>query len=169
MKRGAISLVVVLAFAASAPAVSWGPRVGLSSDPDQIIGGVHFDAGYLAKDVRIRPSVQVGLGDDVFTLAGAGAVHYEFGDVGGDWRPYVGGELAFIYYNFDVPNIPGVNIDDDDTELGLSAAGGIEKTLSSGSVLQLELRIGIIDETPDLQFHVGWAFGGRRSSSTAPR
>lgn len=162
MMRGAICLTVLLAFAASAPAAAWGPRVGLSSDPDQIIGGVHFDAGYLARDVRVRPSVQMGLGDDLFTLTGAGAVHYEFGSMGGDWRPYAGGELALIYWDHD----NGA----DDTELGISAAGGIERTLSSGSVLQLELRIGIMEEVPDLQFHVGWAFGGRhRSGGTTTR
>ena len=160
MKRGAICLTILLAFAASVPATVWGPRVGLSSDPDQIIGGVHFNAGYLAPDVRVRPLVQMGLGDDQFTLTGACAVHYEFGNLGGDWRPYVGGELGLVYSDRDNGT--------DDTELGLSAGGGIERNLSSGSILQLELRLGLIDETPDLQFHVGWAFGGRgRAASTA--
>src|SRR5262245_8488909 len=46
----------------------WGVRVGLSSDPDQAFGGVHFNLGHFARDVRFRPTIELGLGDDVTTL-----------------------------------------------------------------------------------------------------
>ena len=46
----------------------WGIRAGLSSDPDQVYGGVHFNLGEFAKDVRFRPTVELGFGDDQTVL-----------------------------------------------------------------------------------------------------
>lgn len=56
----------------------WGPRVGLSDGPDQVIGGLHFDFGEFVRNVRLQPSFELGLGDDTFTLAGNLMVAYYF-------------------------------------------------------------------------------------------
>jgi hypothetical protein len=132
----------------------------LSSDPDQVFGGVQFDAGEIWRNTRVAPSIQAGIGDDAFTLCGAAGLHYIFRGMGGRWQPYAGGELGFIYINVDRdlgPNQFGGDDDFEDTELGLSAAGGMQTRLASGSLLNFELRIGFID-AQDVQFHVGWLF-----------
>ena len=59
----------------------WGARVGLSSDPDQGYGGVHFNLGEFAKNVRFRPSVELGFGDDQTLLQVLAEVHYVFSNV----------------------------------------------------------------------------------------
>ena len=67
--------------AGNAPGIrweGWGPRVGVSFNPDQFWGGVHFNLGYFARDVRFRPSVTIGFGDDVTLLTGMAEVHYIF-------------------------------------------------------------------------------------------
>jgi hypothetical protein len=152
-----------------AHATDWGPRVGLRSDPDQLFGGVHFDAGEIWENVRFQPSIDIGSGQDILLIAGNAALHYRFTDVNGDWTPYAGGELALQYLDFDIdlPAGSSGNVDDTDIEIGLSGTVGIEKTLSSGRRLSVELRLGLAD-TPDFQAHVGWTFGGTRTrQSTA--
>jgi len=49
----------------------WGPRVGISSGPDQILFGAHFDFGNFAPNVGFRPHVHLGLGDNLTTLSTA--------------------------------------------------------------------------------------------------
>ena len=56
----------------------FGPRVGVSSDPDQVVGGIHFDFGEFAKNVRLQPSVEVGFGDDTTTFQANFMVAYYF-------------------------------------------------------------------------------------------
>ena len=50
-----------------------------------------------------------------------------------------------------------VDIDDSDTNIGLSAVGDYRLTLNSGKTLLLEAKLGISD-SPDFKFTVGWNF-----------
>ena len=43
----------------------WGPRVGLSLNPDQIHFGAHLDCGHFARHIRLQPNLELGFGDDV--------------------------------------------------------------------------------------------------------
>jgi hypothetical protein len=38
----------------------WGPRVGVTLDPDQIHFGVHIDFGNFAERVRFQPNAELG-------------------------------------------------------------------------------------------------------------
>lgn len=128
----------------------WGARAGLSGDPDQIYGGVHFNLGEFAKDVRFRPSVELGLGDDLTVLQILAEVHYVFSKAR-TWKPYLGGGLGFTYVNFDNDH-PG---DDSDTEISLCPIGGIETRLNQGKKIFFELKLGLTDEDPDIKLGVG--------------
>ncbi len=160
MKRKWIGLVVavVLGLAISGPAAAeigyrgWGPRVGFSGDPDQIVGGVHFDLGEFAPHVRWQPSVDFGFGDDVFALTGNLMVAYYF-QVQGTVTPYAGGQLTAAYFSFD----DGRGGDDSDTEIGPAGVGGIETKLKSGTRFLAELQLGFGD-IPDVKVLVGWTF-----------
>jgi hypothetical protein len=47
----------------------WGPRVGVTMDPDQVHFGAHIDSGNLARHIRLQPNVEVGIGDDLTLVA----------------------------------------------------------------------------------------------------
>jgi opacity protein-like surface antigen len=112
----------------------WGVRAGLSSDPDQAYGGVHFNLGEFAKDVRFRPSMELGFGDDLFLVQILAEVHYVFSNVQA-WKPYLGGGLGLTYVNFDNDH-PG---DDSETNVSLNPIGGIETMLNQGKKFFFEL------------------------------
>jgi hypothetical protein len=132
---------------------SWGPRAGLSGDPDQFLIGAQFNAGNIWRNTRIAPNVQAGVGDDIFTLGGAAAMHYVFRQGRGGWGPYAGGELGLLYSDPDGNRFRG----DRDTDLAVSAAGGLETRLADGGRLNFELRVGFVD-AQDVQLHVGRTF-----------
>lgn len=158
-------LVVLLLSGAAAPALAqgtqgirwdgWGVRAGFSSNPDQFYGGVHFNLGEFAKNVRFRPTAEIGFGDSVTLFQALAEAHYIFSKVQ-VWKPYVGGGLGFTYANVD-DNDNG-NGDDSDTEFSLAAVGGVETKLKSGNGFLLELKIGLGDNDPDVKFGVGWSF-----------
>jgi hypothetical protein len=152
-------LLVFLAGAAWTPASAegvglrgWGPRVGVSDEPDQVVAGVHFDLGHLAKHVRWQPSADVGLGDDTLTLTGNVMVAYYFP---GDWSvtPYAGGQLTAAYYDFDEDG----GGDDTETEIGPGAVGGIEMQLEGGNRFLAEVQFGFSD-LPEVKVLAGWTF-----------
>lgn len=159
-------LVIPLCFASSARAQSsggsdggidyqgWGVRVGASADPDQIYGGFHWEMGSFATDVRFRPVIEAGFGDDVKTAQAFAEVHYVFSKVQ-VWKPYVGGGIGLSWAKVDDAP-PGV--DDSDTDLGLTGIGGIETGLKSGNRFFMELKIGFGDVDPDVKFGLGWTF-----------
>jgi opacity protein-like surface antigen len=167
MRRFVLVVPVLLALAALLPAgeafaqgttgvgwKGWGVRVGGSVDPDQVYGGVHFNLGEFAKDVRFRPTIEMGFGDDVTTIQALAEVHYVFSKVQ-VWKPYVGGGLGFNYVH---ANNDCDNCDDSDTEVSFAAMGGVETKLKSGTGLFFEGKIGFGDNDADFKACVGWNF-----------
>ena len=141
--------VFLLALIAAPPAVAqdfglrgWGLRAGASTDPDQVIAGAHFDLGEVFDRLRLRPSLELGLGDDAVSLQGLVPVHYRFAS-GGDWTPYAGGGvlLALIDYGNDHPR-RRFGGDDEDFEIAPVAVGGVEWSTSGGRDLLFELQLG---------------------------
>jgi hypothetical protein len=132
---------------------SWGPDVGVSSNPDQVWGGVHFNLGYFAKDVRFRPVASIGFGDDVTLFQAAAEVHYVFSKVQ-VWKPYVGGGLGLDYADFK----GGRSDEGNDTDLSIYAVGGVETKLRSGIGFGFEAKVGFGDDDPDLKIGVLWSF-----------
>ncbi|GJM43537.1 MAG: hypothetical protein DHS20C21_03790 [Gemmatimonadota bacterium] len=130
----------------------WGPRVGLSLDPDQVHFGAHFDYGFLAPQVRFQPNVELGLGQHVRLFALNAEAAYRFTERWDVWSPYLGGGLGAnirMYEDGPYPN--------DRTELGLNLLGGIEKGLSDGDRFFIEVKFSLND-VPDLKATVGWTF-----------
>ncbi len=141
----------------------WGPRVGISSDPDQVIGGVHFDLGDFARGVRFQPSAEIGFGDDVVTLLANGMVSYYF-PIDAPVTPYAGGALTVAFYDFDSDCEGfggrfgrGRGDCDSETEIGPTAVGGIEMKLDGGSRFLAELNVGFAD-LPEVKVVAGWTF-----------
>jgi opacity protein-like surface antigen len=128
----------------------WGIRAGLTSDPDQVYGGVHFDLGEFTKDVRFRPSVEVGFGDDRTLVQMLAEVHYVFSTFQ-PLKPYAGAGLGLTYVNYD-DDYPG---DGSETGGSLNAIGGVETKLTQGMTLFFEVKVGLAHDDPDLKFGVG--------------
>ena len=115
----------------------WGIRAGLSSDPDQVYAGVHFNLGEFTKDVRFRPTVELGFGDDQTVLQMLAEAHYVFSKFQA-WKPYLGGGLGLTYVNYD-----DHRGDDSDTEGSLNLIGGTETELNQGMKLFFEFKLGL--------------------------
>ncbi len=130
----------------------WGPRVGLTSGPDQFHFGGHMDIGNFAEHVRIQPSLDIGFGDNATLFAINLDGQYRFASQWDVWTPYVGGGPGIYIISVDVGDESISN-----TDTGLSAVGGIEKGLSNGSRFFLEARLGLFD-APDFKATAGWTF-----------
>ena len=130
----------------------WGPRVGLSVDPDQVHFGAHIDYGNFARHVRFQPNVELGFGDNVklFTLNAEAA--YRFSAQWDVWTPYLGGGLGANIKSWD-----NGNDNDSQTDIGLNLLGGIEKGLSNGDRFFIEGKLSLND-VPDAKVTVGWTF-----------
>ena len=159
------ALLIAVVAAAGAPALAadvgfrgWGPRFGVSDDPDQVLGGVQFDLGEFAKHVRWQPSVEVGAGDDKISLFGNFMVSYYF-PVDAAVTPYAGAQVSAWFFDNDRdPNDNNDEFDDGfNTEINLHAIGGIETRLKSGNRFLAELAVGV-DGNPDFKVMVGWIF-----------
>lgn len=127
----------------------FGPRLGLSVDPDQIVVGVHASLGQLAPHVRFQPNVELGFGDDVTLVEINADVHYRFQNNWDVWNPYAGAGLGLGF--------AAVDGADDQSDLQVHLVGGVEKGVSNGAFFG-EIKFGLSDETPDFKFLVGWTF-----------
>jgi hypothetical protein len=128
----------------------FGPRAGLSADPDQVFAGMQWDLGNFGASLRFQPNFEVGFGDDqwLFTVNAPALWFYEKVDWGG-WTPYTGGEIGINYARQDRKK--------NTTDLALNAVGGFETRLKSKTRLFIELKLGLI-ENPDFKILVGWNF-----------
>ena len=152
------SIVVLLALPALAQDTgsttrdrNWGLRLGVGTDPDQIIVGGQYDFGEIARRVHIDPHFELGLGDDTAILSGTAAFLYVW-DRKGTVQPYVGGgpEIGVVW----VDTRDG---SDTDLEVAIKAMGGGRWQLKSGKEFFLEMNLGFGD-LHDVQFMVGWRF-----------
>jgi len=128
---------------------SWGVRAGLSSNPDQVYGGFHWNLGEFARNVRFRPSVEFGFGDHVNLVQGNAEVHYVFSKVQ-VWKPYVGGSVGVIYADPDKAS--------SETDLTLTGIGGVETKLKSATSFFIEGKLGFTNNEPDFKAGVGWTW-----------
>ena len=106
MKISQASLIAIVMAAALIPALAtaspdsdvgfrgWGPRVGLSLDPDQVHFGAHLDYGQFANHVRFQPNVEYGFGENWNLLTLNAEAAYRFNQNWDVWSPYLGGGSA---------------------------------------------------------------------------
>ena len=130
----------------------WGPRVGLSANPDQVHFGAHIDFGNFANHVRFQPNLELGFGDhvDLFTINAEAA--YRFSSEWDVWTPYLGGGVGA---NIKKVDVKGGN--NSHTDLGVNLLAGIEKGLSNGDRFFVEGKFSLND-VPDAKATIGWTF-----------
>jgi hypothetical protein len=150
-------LVPTLLLAAAASAdTAWGLRGGVTFDPDQVHVGAHLNAGELFDNGYFLPNIEVGFGDGATLIALNPELVYRFDHrTKSSWGFYAGAGLAINIYSWDGGDDHG---DDSNTELGMNILGGMNRGLSSGNELFLELKLGVVD-SPDAKITVGITFG----------
>jgi len=121
-----------------------GLRAGVSGDPDQFYFGGHFDTGFLVERLSFRPNVEVGLGDDVTTVAVNFEFVYWFPLQRQPWSIYTGGGPALVVSDRN---------DDTETEPGFNLLVGIAHRRG----LFAEFKLGLID-SPEIKFGIGFSF-----------
>ncbi len=132
----------------------WGPRGGVSFDPDQFFFGAHLDLGEFAPGWHFMPYADLGFGDDVtiFSIDPDITYHFPVQDVG---TLYVGGLLVVEVLHYDYDDRFGHHYDHTDSEAGVHAVFGLD--LEEAPVL-FDVAIGLTDEVPDVKLAVGYTF-----------
>jgi len=132
----------------------WGPRFGLTVDPDQVHFGAHADFGNFADRWRFQPNFELGIGNNMTLGAANFEVNYRFRKDWDVWTPYLGGGLGVFFIDRDTQGFG----DGSTSDVGASILGGIEKSISSGDRFFVESKLRFVD-APDLKITVGWTFG----------
>ena len=147
--RTIVAAAALIVFAAPARAQGVGVRAGASADPDQFYAGAHFETGELVENLRFRPNVEVGFGDNVTLFA----INFEFSyrlppatlpRSMSMWHLYVGGGPALNIFKYS---------DDTQSEGGFNGLVG----LAHRNGLFVEAKIGAL-KSPDFKFGVGYTF-----------
>ena len=127
----------------------WGPRLGVSINPDQFHVGAHLDFGNFAQHVRFQPNIEVGFGDGLTLVTVNAEAAYRFFSRWDVWSPYLGGGLGANYKDFDNS--------DSETDAGVNILAGLERGLSHGDRFFLEAKFSLND-VPDAKVTAGWTF-----------
>ncbi len=99
-------------------------------------------------NVHFTPNVEAGLGGKATVITINGDLAYSFTEfVVQPWNLYGGGSLSFNSFNPDGGS--------PDTDIGLSALLGLERTLANDDELMFEIRLGLLD-SPDVKFTLGY-------------
>jgi len=141
-------LVFVAGVGAFSPApaaaqTSAGIRAGLSVNPDQFYFGGHVETPPLVDQLRFKPNVEIGVGNDLTVVA----MNIEFAYVfpsQRDWNVYAGGGPALVVVDTRA---------DTDSGGGFNLLVGVEHQ----SGLFMEVKVGVVD-SPDLKIGVGYSF-----------
>lgn len=152
-----MGLILGPALVLAAPAADdgfrgWGPRVGLSLDPDQVHFGAHVDFGQFGSRIRFQPNMEVGFRDNLRLTTFNVEAAYRFSQRWDLWSPYLGGGAGANVKSGDSARDNGSR-----TDIGLNALCGVERGLTSGDRFFIETKISLND-VPDVKLTVGWTF-----------
>ncbi len=155
-KLAALLLVAALApAAASANAFqTFGPHLGFSTSPSQVVFGGQLQMGDVAPDIDFVPGLDIGLGDNETLISLNGDFHYRFVVQDMTWQPYAGAGIAVHFISWDNP---GPGLDGSDTEAEGTLIGGADVPTKNGSRFFVEGKIGL-GKGPDFKLMAGWHF-----------
>lgn len=129
----------------------WGPRLGVSDEPDQVFGGVQWNLGELAPGLRFQPGLDIGFGSDHTVLTGTFPVLYRFRK-SPEFTPYLGGGVVLSWLDRDTRRGRSGGSDFD---IAPVVSAGLEWPLSGGGDLFLQLDLSAGDGQ-DARLLLGW-------------
>jgi hypothetical protein len=145
--------IPALAFAAEGTgATQFGPRVGLSSSPDQLVLGGQLEFAEFAPNLTVDPNLELGFLDHRTTVAINGDFYYHFAIANTVWAPYAGLGVGLNVTQFD-PSARELS----STDVGANLVFGASVPTRSGNRFLGELRVGLGD-IPQLKLVAGWNF-----------
>ncbi len=129
-----------------------GPRLGMTVNPDQFHFGGHIDFGDISENLMILPNLEIGVGDNITTVAPSFELDYRFRSDWGAWTPYLGGGVGPIFYSWKHGG--------SQTETGVYMQFGVGKgsSRSESGHFFMEGKLGLAD-APDFKATIGWTFG----------
>jgi hypothetical protein len=144
--------IAVLGLFAAAPVSAQqagsGVRVGVSADPDQFYFGFHLDTGPIVDRVSFRPNAEIGVGNNLVTVAGNFEFVYWWPVRGHPWHIYAGGGPAVNFFRFDESHGNGT-----DVQPGFNILLGAAHSRG----LFFELKLGFID-SPEVKAGFGYTW-----------
>ncbi len=151
----ALALVAMLPVASSAGSfTAFGPHLGFSQGPDQIVFGGHLQWGDVAPQLDFVPGIDLGLGDNATLVSVNGDFHYRI-NTNTQWQPYVGGGVGIHFISVD--NNGPAGTDNSTTNAGGHFIAGADVQTKGRSRFFAELKLGLGD-SPDLKAVAGWSF-----------
>ena len=103
MRRSSLLAVVAAVFSClvlaspSYAQTTYGVRAGFAADPDQLVVGGHLESPGLTNSgrLRLRPSVEIGIGSDTAIVAANMDFVYVMPFPASEWSTYFGGGPSF--------------------------------------------------------------------------
>lgn len=133
---------------------AFGIKAGVSAEPDQFYVGGQFESDPITDQLRFRPTIEIGVGDNRTVIA----VNVEFAYAvplrNNPWRVFFGAGPAFNVISVDDPGNGRATRDDTKTEGGFNILVG----LAHRDGLFAEFKVGALG-SPDIKFAVGYSFG----------
>jgi len=148
VRGGLIAAVTLAVTVGSASASGFGPRFGVTIEPDQLHAGMQFQAAQITPQLAFLPGFDVGAGDNAIGISGNMDFKYTFSQGPERWRPYLGAGPGIFFLDADGH--------DSATDVGVNFFGGMQTPTHSG-LFFAEMRLGLISE-PDVKFTFGWMF-----------
>lgn len=137
------------AAAAGSSQAAFGPRIGISTSPDQLVVGGQLVFPEFAPHVAAMPNVELGFLDNETTIALNGDLAYHFVVKSSTWKPYAGAGIALV--------ITQPENGDSFTDAGMNLILGTDVPTRTGNKFFGEFRIGIGDIS-SLKVIAGWNF-----------
>jgi hypothetical protein len=128
---------------------AFGPRIGISSSPDQLVVGGQLVFPDFAPQLSAVPSVELGFLDNETTVAINGDLIYHFVVRSSTWKPYAGAGAAL--------EVSQPENGDSSTDAGMNLIVGADVPTRTGNRFFGEFRIGVGDIS-SLKIMVGWNF-----------
>jgi hypothetical protein len=147
-------LVAPLAARAENSGALFGPRIGMSSSPDQIVLGGQVAFPEFAPHLNAVPNVEIGFLDHQTVIALNADFFYHFTIQNSAWAPYAGMGLGVNIFQYD-PDVFANK--ESDTVAGANLVFGAGVPTRSGNRFFGELRAGLGD-IPSLKIIAGWNF-----------
>ena len=159
MSRHLVSLMLAMLLVPAAARAegsfqTWGPHIGFSTSPSQVVFGGQFQAGNVAPEIDFLPGVDIGLGDGETWVSLNGDFHYRFVISGATWQPYAGAGVCVHFVSWDSNNS---GHDSSETLAGGSLLFGADVPTKTGNRFFVEGKVALGDG-PSFKVLAGWHF-----------
>ena len=148
------ALLVPAAAHATSSFTTWGPHVGFSTDPSQVVLGGQLEMGNVAPQIDFVPSVDFGFGDNITLVSLNGDFRYRIAVSGSAWQPYAGAGVSVHFFSWDSH---WIGHSSSETLGGGSLLFGADVPTKSGNRFFVEGKVALGDG-PTFKATAGWNF-----------